>query len=467
MNRRAGGGWRLAVLGALLCSSAPGRGETPRFALIASNGPPEQRINLVFFAEGFTAAQEGAFQAQADSVAASLFAIAPFREYQRFFNLHTVFVPSEQAGSDHPSQSYYRNTYFNSSYDTFGIPELLTIPPNEFDPNSDNGVGRVEALLREGITGYAVPILLVNDLAYGGAGGPVLTVSHTPAAGEILAHELGHTLAGLGDEYETPYPGYPESEEPNTTRTSQRNQVRWKAWIEESVPVPTPATAAYAMKVGLFEGAHYQAKGWYRPKLDCRMRNLGAPFCEVCRETLVTALYRHVPVVQSWAPESEKLTLGVDKGVLLELDLAWAPDTQHRVEWWMNGALLAGETNRSLALHADRLVPGTHTLTARVAATCPWVRNDPLGAMRDAREWVVHAEASPFALSLASDPNRGTAAFRLTVEGGASETFILESRVGDGGWRAVLTNHLAGSTQDLTISNNPAEATRWFRTRKP
>ena len=44
------------------------------------------------------------------------------------------------------------------------------------------------------------------------------------------------------------------------------------------------AAEKYAGKVGAFEGAMYEAKGYYRPQIDCVMfsRN-DAPFCAACR----------------------------------------------------------------------------------------------------------------------------------------------------------------------------------------
>ena len=43
----------------------------------------------------------------------------------------------------------------------------------------------------------------------------------------------------------------------------------------------------YAHAVGAFEGAMYEARGYYRPQVDCVMftRNK-VPFCAVCRRAL-------------------------------------------------------------------------------------------------------------------------------------------------------------------------------------
>src|SRR5204863_1547805 len=125
----------------------------------------------------------------------------------------------------------------------------------------------------------------------------------------VLTHETGHVLANLGDEYTSAYPGYPDIEEPNTTRETRRDFVKWKAWISTNTPVPTPATAPYSSVVGLFEGAHYHTTNWYRPKLDCAMRSYGAAFCEVCSEALVLEIYKRVRPVDGFSPATTSLSV--------------------------------------------------------------------------------------------------------------------------------------------------------------
>ena len=39
-------------------------------------------------------------------------------------------------------------------------------------------------------------------------------------------------------------------------------------------------------KVGAFEGAMYQGKGYYRPQLDCIMFTRSPEFCVVCRAAI-------------------------------------------------------------------------------------------------------------------------------------------------------------------------------------
>ena len=47
------------------------------------------------------------------------------------------------------------------------------------------------------------------------------------------------------------------------------------------------AAEKYAGKVGAFEGAMYEAKGYYRPQPDCIMFSRDdVPFCAVCRRAI-------------------------------------------------------------------------------------------------------------------------------------------------------------------------------------
>ncbi len=48
---------------------------------------------------------------------------------------------------------------------------------------------------------YNFAIVIVNDPKYGGSGGPVCASSSNEDSFEVLAHEIGHSMAHLADEY--------------------------------------------------------------------------------------------------------------------------------------------------------------------------------------------------------------------------------------------------------------------------
>jgi len=171
----------------------------PRNAVPADDHrPTTNRINLVFLAEGYTAGQTAKFTNDARAVLQQLTTTPPFNEYSNYFNAFAVFVASVQAGSDHPASGIFRDTYFNSTYDSYGIQRLVTIPPNDQDGDYANGLGKVDALLQALLPDYDVALLVVNDAEYGGSGGTVLVTSTNPSSPEIGVHEFGHTFADLG-----------------------------------------------------------------------------------------------------------------------------------------------------------------------------------------------------------------------------------------------------------------------------
>ncbi len=53
------------------------------------------------------------------------------------------------------------------------------------------------------------------------------------------------------------------------------------------------AREKYADKVGAFEGANYEAKGFYRPQVDCLMFTRTDTFCAVCRRAIERVIDLH------------------------------------------------------------------------------------------------------------------------------------------------------------------------------
>jgi hypothetical protein len=70
-------------------------------------------------------------------------------------------------------------------------------------------------------------------------------------------------------------------------RTEKRPEAEIAAFQREARQATERAleTGPYAGKVGAFEGALYQEKGYYRPQQQCIMIS-GREFCAVCREAI-------------------------------------------------------------------------------------------------------------------------------------------------------------------------------------
>jgi hypothetical protein len=357
---------------------------------ILSNGLPANCINVVFLSEGYTAAQLNQFTNDAKLLMNYLQSGPPFDAYRNYFNGFAISVASVESGADHPLSGIYHNTYFNSTYYSYSLERLLTIPPNNLDPYYADGQGKVDALLQTFMPEYDLVSVIVNDSEYGGSGGNVLITSRNADSAEIAAHELGHTFAGLGDEYSDPYPGSVPYEMPNVTQQTNRALIKWTAWILGSTPVPTPDTAPYTSVVGLFEGAEYQTTGWYRPQHICEMRALDNPYCKVCAESLVEAIYTKIrPIVSTLPATNPPTTLANSQSVALSVTTLQPIGFNLNVQWFTNNTACTGATNSSFTIYTTTLPFGNNQVRVEVTDTNPVVRTDPAHLLKDGRTWQI------------------------------------------------------------------------------
>lgn len=295
---------------------------------IEQNGDPATRVDLLFLGEGYTTQESAKCEKDIRRLTDGLFAVTPFKERRQDFNVWAICAASPQSGVSHPSIGQYRRTLFDSTFDVFGteryalsfnnrsIREMASFAPYEF-------LG-----------------IVMNEKQYGNGGifGQYASVSiDYPNAIPVFVHEFGHHFAGLGDEYYfnanvayAPVENKIEPWEPNITALLDPKTLKWKNLVEPGTPLPTPwpksqyessvveaqnkakqmradqrpeaeITAAvrelrkkteqalssgpYANKVGAFEGANYETKGYYRSQQRCIMIS-GPAFCAACRQAL-------------------------------------------------------------------------------------------------------------------------------------------------------------------------------------
>jgi hypothetical protein len=422
------------------------------------------RFNIVILSEGYTSNQLAAFHADATNAVNELLSTAPYPPYQKFFNAFAISVASAESGSDHPSRNEFHNTYFNSSFDSYGITRLITIPPNNFDSSSAHGSEKVDALLQEFTPEYDLVIMLVNDPDYGGSGGssqsaglPVLASRNVEAA-ELIRHETSHSFAGLGDEYDSPYPGFPDVEEPNTTQNTNRASLKWRAWVESTTPLPTPQTSVYDSVIGLFQGAHYHTTGWYRPKENCRMRALGVPFCEVCEETIVQSIYRCLksgthPLVESTSPPTAAVTGISGDSITFSATLLSPIAEPLAIQWFTNSTAVAGATNANFTLDPAQLPPGSSRVELQVRDLNPAVRTDPNQFLTSDASWTVTVEPASLSLSNVRSPVPGKVAFH--VSGNGTGAAAIQASFDLHVWQSLVTNALTVAGFDFTNAPSP------------
>jgi hypothetical protein len=292
-------------------------------------GDPATKLDLLILGDGYTAGERGKFERDAKRLVAVLFATSPFKERENDINVWGLSPASTDSGISRPSDHVYKRTAIGATYDTFDSERyVLTQENRAFRDIAANAP-------------YDVVEILTNSEKYGGGG--IYNLYSTVAADSLWAsyifvHEFGHHLAGLADEYYTSDVAYlPPAEkvepwEPNVTALLDPLKLKWRDLVAPGTPLPTPwpkeafenrqkedqerrraLRAAHrpeqemnalfseerardtallngpALKgrVGAYEGANYEAKGYYRPQSDCIMFTRDAVgFCAVCRRAL-------------------------------------------------------------------------------------------------------------------------------------------------------------------------------------
>lgn len=280
---------------------------------VQSTGSDANRVVFVVLGDGYIQQDldDGTFDQDVGTVMDQFQNYPPWDNLLPATNIYSVDVLSNERGADledgPPGSGTEKDTYFDSTFYSFqNIERNLGVPFSVEDEILD---------LADDLFGVGVwdqVILIVNSEKYGGSGGPVATNSMNEFGPDISIHEIGHSFADLGDEYDTPGVTYPLSSfdvitfEPNVD-TNGANP-KWSHWIEESTPLPTPDTSQYDGVVGAFEGAYYAEFGAFRPVRSCMMRDLGSDFCPVCKEVILLEFLDRVDFVDGTFPDSKVLS---------------------------------------------------------------------------------------------------------------------------------------------------------------
>ena len=300
---------------------------------IQKSGDPADKVDLLILGDGYTAAERPEFEREARRLADILFSVSPFKERRGDFNVWGLCPPSEESGVSRPSTGVHRRSRVGATYDAFGSERYVL----SFENRSLRDVAAFAP--------YEFVEVLVNSETYGGGGifGLYATVAaDSEWAPYLFLHEFGHHFAALADEYYTSDVAYEpaadriEPWEPNVTALLDPANLKWKDLVSPGTPLPTPwpkeeleaqarevqkrrreiraqnrpeaemnalfreeqaretallSSFPHAGKVGAFEGANYEAKGYFRPQADCIMFTRDeVPFCAVCQRAIARVI---------------------------------------------------------------------------------------------------------------------------------------------------------------------------------
>jgi len=297
--------------------------------VLRDSGPPAAKVDLLLLGDGYTAEGRAKCEADLARLAGVLFESEPFRARAGDFNVRGLCPAAAAPGISRPSEGLHLRSPAGATYDAFRSERYLL--------SFDNRAWRDLASQAP----YEALVLVTNSRTYGGGGiyGQFATVAADSAwAPYILVHEFGHHFAALADEYYTSDVAYRsaaarvEPWEPNVTALLDPARLKWRDLVLPGTPLPTPWGKAafeersraiqaerrrlraerrpeaemdrlfeaeraheeaalgaepWAGRVGAFEGANYEALGYFRPQADCIMFTRDrVPFCAVCRRAI-------------------------------------------------------------------------------------------------------------------------------------------------------------------------------------
>jgi hypothetical protein len=251
---------------------------TAEVVTIQQTGAPGSRYDLVFVGDGYAAAEQELFHSQVLARWAQLSAVEPFRTLKNSFNVWQVNAISTESGSDNdPTLGIEKDTALDGEFWCGGLDRLVCVDETVAEQYAQLAPGADQALI------------LVNSTTYGGSGGSVTVSSGGNAlSGDIVVHELGHSIGGLADEYGGDPAVYSGGEpgDPNTSvaneATMRAQRLKWFSYLGK----PTPDGGV----IGTFEGAAYYDRGVYRPSENSMMRSLGNEFNLIGIDQLTAAI---------------------------------------------------------------------------------------------------------------------------------------------------------------------------------
>lgn len=242
---------------------------------IVDHGNAAHNLGLLFLPDGYTSNQMAQFHEDVHRVVRSLSQRADYGAYWGKINVWRLDVLSRQKGID--ENGAQRDTAFDCYRDQT-ITRLIV-------PGNSNAQAAALELGKKVAAHFVV--ILANTKEYGGSGGSLAVASVHEQSPQIMAHEMGHSLFRLGDEYD--YAGGAcmtgTMTFPNVSRSASRAQIPWAALIDAATPLPTPSTARFDTMVGAFAGAD-GCQTAFRPHQHCLMRSLEESLCPVCRREM-------------------------------------------------------------------------------------------------------------------------------------------------------------------------------------
>lgn len=290
------GCWMFATPGQASCIGA-------QCTKLIDNGGDAGKKILVVIGDGYASGDQATYNTDVDNlVVKGVFDHDFYRTEQNAFNVYRLNLVSTQSGVTRRVYNEH-GTPADSSDDTITSTTVKNTALKmifsgswahcwmEYAADTD---AKILAALAANVSHYDYVLILLNETGFGGCGGGGRQHVTKAVGWDVVAHEYGHGIGGLWDEYSVDgnYTGAATNERNCSTNTSRANNF-WGRFINPSTPVPTTFGAGMDSNrtVGIFQGCGTKVTGIYRPVDNCRMRGNSPNYCPVCQTLMRKALY--------------------------------------------------------------------------------------------------------------------------------------------------------------------------------
>ena len=235
--------------------------------VIHKTGDDRENFVIVIMGEGYTKEQQEKFLQDATEKVQGMLTWSPYKEYSDRINIYAIQTVSNEAGvgvmnsNTNPDTCFHVQTYGKSCY-----------LPNDGEEKARALRAELEnQYLDTGATVGTIHIICNTTANIGSSSNALFSFSANSEeneGGDVMTHEMAHSIGRLGDEYDKNIMGE------NISDTSDPDKIKWKKLLG-------------------FRGVGITAAGTesvFAPGRVCMMRDLGNPFCEVCKMELARRL---------------------------------------------------------------------------------------------------------------------------------------------------------------------------------
>lgn len=334
-------------------------------------------IHLVILAEGYKEDEANTFRDDVENLIGMMEQDPAIAAHFHAWNIHSVKQPSVDSGIDDDVTRDFRDTAFDAGYFCRSIQRLICANDALVFDKALDEYPHLDQI-----------VLLVNDPRYGGSGGSIAVASS--ASPEIALHELGHSVAGLADEYvDTLIPEslnnrFVEGRFANVSASNDPTRVPWAHWIDDVQDFPTLSGQP---GVGIFEGAFYVPNGLYRATSNSRMRENLANFGPVNGEQWALSVYRRSNPIIGFSPVTQLISISESESQLFTVDPLFDRSIQS-ISWSVDNAEVASARgSREFSIQRDA---GQYTVGLSVQDTTGTIQIDSPNESEFRWQWILN-----------------------------------------------------------------------------